>query len=86
MSTFKLIVSTPDGHIFDDDVKCLSLRGTEGDLAVMAGHIPFATVVKPGSCKIETEAETKEAEVDGGILTVGEDKTILLSGSFKWKE
>lgn len=86
MSTFKLIVSTPDGNIFDDDIKCISLRGTEGDLAVMAGHIPFATVVRAGECKIETENEIKQAEVDGGILTVGEEKTILLSGSFKWKE
>ena len=63
----------------------LFVRGADGDLAVMAGHIPFATVVKAGACKIETEDGTvKKASIDSGILTVGTDKAILLSGSFSW--
>ena len=85
MKTYKLTISTPDGHIFDDEVVSLSLRGSDGDLAVLAGHIPFATVVKAGKCKVETESgEVKSASVDGGILTVGDEGTILLSSSFVW--
>ena len=33
----------------------LTLRGADGDLAILAGHIPFITSVQPCDCKIELE-------------------------------
>ena len=85
MNTFKLIISSPEGDIFNDEAVCLSLRGVEGDLAVMAGHIPFVTAVKPGECKIEFEdMSEKSGRVDGGILKVSADSVRLLAGSFEW--
>ncbi|MCR5060580.1 MAG: F0F1 ATP synthase subunit epsilon [Saccharofermentans sp.] len=87
MKTYKLTISTPDGHIFDDEVVSLSLRGSDGDLAVLAGHINFATVVKAGKCSIETgSGEKMTATVGGGILTVGDEGTVLLSSSFAWDQ
>lgn len=85
MNEFRLVISSPDGTIFDRDITNISLRGANGDLAVMAGHIPFITSVKPGECKIEYDGEGRFAETEGGLLTVSGDKTTLLSGSFKWK-
>ena len=86
MNTYKLIVSTPDGHVFEDEVNALYLRGADGDLAVMAGHIPFATVVKKGDLKIELkEGDILNADIGSGILTVGDKGTILLSGYFEKK-
>ncbi len=86
MSTFKLVVSTPDGNKFKGDAVKLSLRGSEGDLAVLAGHIPFITSVKPCDCRIELEdGSEKVGHTDGGLLTVSNESTTLLSGSFSWK-
>ncbi len=86
MNTYKLIISTPDGSVFDDNAEVLIVRGTEGELAVMAGHVPFITAVKPCECKIIlSEAEEKQASIGGGILTVQQDKTTLLCSDFKWK-
>ncbi|MBR5235952.1 MAG: F0F1 ATP synthase subunit epsilon [Clostridia bacterium] len=85
MKTFKLVISSPNGLIFDEDVVKIVLRGDGGDLAVMAGHVPFMTSVKPCQCKIEMVDESvKTAHVEGGLLTVAAEKTTLLSGSFKW--
>ena len=85
MNTYHLIVSTPDGNPFDDDAIMLSVRGTEGELAVMAGHIPFITAIKAGNCKIVLPDEKeKTATIGGGILTVQNDKTTLLCSDFKW--
>ena len=43
-------------------------------------------VVQAGKCKIETgDGEVRTASVGSGILTVGEEKTILLSGEFEWE-
>lgn len=87
MNTFFLVVSTPYGNKFEGEARGLYLRGTEGDLAVLAGHIPFITSVVSGKCKIEiSDEEEKTGTTDGGILTVSEGKVTLLSGSFQWDE
>ena len=83
MKTFPLTVSSPDGNVFCGEAVCLSLRGTAGDLAVMAGHIPFVTSVVPSTVRITLPSEEEiAARVEGGILTVGRDATVLLTGSF----
>lgn len=87
MNTYKLTVSSPDGTIFQDEVIELSLRGASGDLAILAGHMPFMTSVKPGKCKVMlSDGEEKIAMADGGLLTVTKDGATLLSGSFRWEE
>ena len=87
MSTFKLVVSSPDGDKFNAEAVKLALRGTEGDLAILAGHIPFITSVMPCECKIELEDGTKKTgQTEGGILTVTAEKTTLLSATFKFNE
>ncbi len=85
MKTFPLRVSSPEGDLFCGDAVMLSLRGTEGEFAVMAGHIPFVTSVVPCECKIAFEdGEEKTAKTDGGMLTVSADKVLFLSGKFEW--
>lgn len=85
MNTYKLIISTPDGSVFEQEATVLIVRGTEGELAVMAGHIPFITAVKSGECKIALPDDSeKTATIGGGILTVQNDKTTLLCSDFKW--
>ena len=80
MKTFPLIVSSPDGDLFRDDAQMLILRGTEGELAVMAGHIPFVTAVVKGRCVIVTaDDERREGEIDEGLLTVDQDKVTVLT-------
>ena len=87
MNSYNLVISSPDGTIFDGQAVFLSLRGAEGELAVMAGHIPFITSVKPCECKVElSDGTEKKARIDGGLLTVDAGKVTLLSGSFKWNE
>ncbi len=85
MNTFKLIISSPDGNTFEGDVVSLSIRGTEGELAILAGHIPFVTSVVECDCKIELPDGTERTgHTQGGVLTVSKTSVILLSGSFKF--
>lgn len=87
MKTFLLKITSPEGDIFCDKAVSISVRGTEGDLAVMAGHIPFVSYVKPCECKIVLEDESERiGNTEGGVLVVSAEKTILLSGNFTWKE
>ena len=83
MKTFRLTVASPDGNIFCGEIVKLDVRGVEGELAVMAGHVPFVTSVVGGACAVWTDDDTKRtATLDGGLLSVGTDGVTLLAGSF----
>ena len=87
MTPFSLKISSPEGDLFSGKVLSLSLRGTEGDLAVMAGHIPFISYVKECDCRILLENEKEiVSHTPGGILTVGKDETVFLCSAFTPKE
>ncbi len=85
MKEFNFVISTPDGNLFDGSIVKISLRGTEGDLAVMANHTPFVTSVKPCRCRMELEDGTEKIfEVERGLLSVSSESVTLMSGSAKW--
>ena len=87
MSTYSLTISTPEGNVFKGDVTRLIVRGVEGDLAVMAGHVPFSTVVKEGNYSVAfDDGKVVEGHIGGGLLNVGADGTTLLAGSIDWTE
>ena len=87
MSTFPLVISSPDGDILREEATRLIVRGTEGELAVMAGHVPFVTAVKKGRCVVEDAAGGRRTGlIQEGLLTVDKDKTTLLTSSLVWNK
>ncbi len=82
MKTYPLLISSPDGDLFRGEVQMLIVRGTEGDLAVLAGHVPFVTGIAHGACVlVDAEGTRKEGVMEDGILTVDRDRvTVLTSG------
>lgn len=87
MNTFLLTVSTPFGNALCEDAVSIVLRGAEGDLAILAGHIPFITTVKAGTCRvILPDGSERNGRCDGGLLTVSESAVTLLAGTFEWNK
>ena len=87
MNTFKLIIASPDGNKFEGEAVKLDVRGVEGDLAIMAGHIPFVTPIVDSPCKVLlADGTEKTATSKGGLLSVGTDTVTLLSGTFTFDE
>lgn len=85
MKNFKFVISTPEGNLYEGEIVCISLRGADGDLAVMANHTPFVTSVKPCRCRIELDDGTEKSfDVERGLLSVSSDIVTLMSGSAKW--
>lgn len=86
MKVFTLKITSPEGDLFLGDALKISLRGTEGELAVMAGHVPFVTSILPCRFSIMlTDGEEKSGETDGGLLTVSTDGVLFLAGSLTWE-
>ncbi len=86
MNKYQLRIATPDGNAYSGEAEMLTLRGVEGDLAVLAGHIPFITAVRPGKCRVIDGDSDRGAEISGGMLCVGKDQVTLLADTFRWVE
>lgn len=84
MNDFHLIISTPDGSVYDGRSEGLILRAALGDLAVLAGHAPMITTVQPGLCRILLPDDLeRHAQIDGGLLSVSKDAVTLLCTTFE---
>ncbi len=89
MKTFKLQIAAPDGMRFDGEAVQLSVRGIGGDLAVLAGHIPFVTALKDGECRVytgETGTEIRKGRCRGGMLIVSKEAVRVMSSDFEWEK
>ena len=85
MKTFPLKISSPEGDLFSGEAVKIILRTTEGELAILAGHIPFVSSVIECTCKIETpDGEEKTAHTSGGLLTVSSDRVLFLTGTLEF--
>ncbi|MGN1248599.1 MAG: F0F1 ATP synthase subunit epsilon [Candidatus Spyradocola sp.] len=86
MKTYSLSIVTPDGSAYSGQAVSLSVRGLEGELAVMAGHVPFVTSLKPCTLTLETpDDQLRTGRVNGGILTVSNDSVTLLTSHVDWQ-
>jgi len=87
MSAFLLNISSPDGNIFSGNAERITLRGSEGDFAVLAGHIPFITSVKKGECAVHLEdGSIRRGHTEGGLLTVGKEEVTFLTAGLSFED
>ncbi|MEG9861776.1 MAG: F0F1 ATP synthase subunit epsilon [Parvularculales bacterium] len=71
---------SPERLLISEPVRMVVTPGVEGDFAVLPGHAPVMTVVRPGVLHIEgTEGEERRVFVRGGFAEVkqGGDLTML---------
>lgn len=85
MKEFHLQITTPTGLVYDGQANQISARAIDGDVAILAGHIPYVTALKSGECRVYIGDEIKKASCSGGLLNVGKDTVRLISNDFKWK-
>lgn len=86
MSNFRLQIASPSGMVYDGEAKQISVRAIDGDVAILAGHIPYVTALKGGECRVYIGDEIKKGGCSGGILSVTKEVVRLLSSDFAWKE
>jgi F-type H+-transporting ATPase subunit epsilon len=79
MEFFKLEIVTPGGVIFDNNVKQVTLPGSEGEFGVLAGHATLVSLLDTGVIVIDT-VESKEIAVaiNSGYVKVDEEKTLCI--------
>ncbi|OBX80116.1 F0F1 ATP synthase subunit epsilon [Faucicola atlantae] len=71
MATLQCNVVSAKETIYSGDINMLVAAGIEGEIGILPGHIPFITLLKPGTLQItEPNGEIETVYVSGGILEV----------------
>ena len=79
-ATYALKLVTPERTVYAGQVTELLLRASEGDMGVLAHHVPLITAVKPCVVHVLDEGGTwRRFAVGGGFLEVGRRVTVLLA-------
>lgn len=83
MDTINLSIVTPNGGIFNDAVKSVTLPGKEGEFGVLPHHASLVSALTVGVIEIEKKDSTKEAiAINWGHVKVSEDAVdILVDGA-----
>ncbi|MDD6207799.1 MAG: ATP synthase F1 subunit epsilon [Clostridiales bacterium] len=85
-NVFHLQVISPDRIFYEGDVTFLELNTTEGEIGILAGHIPLTSIVAPGILRITSQDEVKEAALHEGFIEILPDKVLILAESCEWPE
>ncbi|RXK13025.1 F0F1 ATP synthase subunit epsilon [Halarcobacter mediterraneus] len=82
MDTLKLSIVAPNGQIFSDDVKSVTLPGKEGEFGVLPGHASLVSSLTVGVIIIEKEDSTEAVAINWGHVKVGESSVdVLVDGA-----
>jgi F-type H+-transporting ATPase subunit epsilon len=83
MDTLKLSIVTPNGEIFNNDVKSVTLPGKEGEFGVLPSHSSLISSLTVGVIEIERKDAIKEAiAINWGHVKVSEESVdILVDGA-----
>lgn len=71
MATLQCNVVSAKETIYSGEISMLIATGVEGEVGILLGHIPFITLLKPGTMQIKTSNGNDEmVYVSGGVLEV----------------
>jgi F-type H+-transporting ATPase subunit epsilon len=78
MITMDLV--SPEKLLLSADFEMVVVPGAEGDFAVLAGHSPVTSSLRPGVISIyENDVEKDRIFVNGGFVEVSNDKLTVLA-------
>ena len=87
MKAYRLEIVSPDGPVFDGEAVQLSVRGAEGSLSILCGHMPFVTSIASGDVRVYLpDGIIRKGSSSGGFLSVSAEKTRLLVSTFTWED
>ena len=82
MKTFPLQIVTPEGNFFDGEAQMIRLRTVDGDVAILADHMQYATAIGMGECRIVLPDDTERRAACCGGLLVAAGQVRVVAATF----
>ena len=79
-NTFGVEVLTPEGEVFEGEVRQVSTRTAVGEIGILANHAPLLAALRPAELRLHlSESETKRyAQAHGWLQVFGNYARLLV--------
>jgi len=81
--TFPLQIVSPAKIVFSGAVSMVEVPGSEGDFAVLAGHSPLFSMIRPGIVTIHEGATKRYFVIEAGYADVTPEGTTILAEAIR---
>ncbi len=71
-------IVTPERLVFSDEIDQISMMTKDGEITIMAHHIPLVTNLKPGELRYKKQGEEFGVAVSGGFGVVRDDGSVVV--------
>ncbi|MGE0627790.1 MAG: F0F1 ATP synthase subunit epsilon [Hyphomicrobiaceae bacterium] len=79
MATFKFELVSPERILMSEDVEQVVVPGGDGDFAVLAGHAPVISTIRPGILDVTLQSGRKQLLVKSGFAEVDPERLTVLA-------
>lgn len=88
MTTFSLKIITPEKIFYDGEIVQIGLTTKEGNIGIMADHVPYVANLVPSSLKIKEKdgEEFRVAAVAGGMVKMSGNEAVVVTSAVEWAE
>ncbi|MGQ9701924.1 MAG: F0F1 ATP synthase subunit epsilon [bacterium] len=76
---FHLEIVTPERLVYAQDVDVLTVPTIQGEISILAKHVPLVSIISPGEIKIKNDNEIEYMAISGGFVQVLPNKVIILA-------
>lgn len=74
----KFQIITPERVVFNEEVEQLTVTTQDGEITILAHHLPLVSVLKPGELKYKKNNEEHVLAVSGGFIEVRPDNSAVI--------
>lgn len=76
---FRLDIVTPERLVYSDDIDVLTVPTVQGEISILAKHVPLVSIISPGEIRIKKDNEIEYMAISGGFVQVTPNKVIILA-------
>ncbi|MFH1292098.1 MAG: F0F1 ATP synthase subunit epsilon [bacterium] len=76
--TLKFKIITPEKIVYEDDIFQVTIPTSDGEITVLANHIPLVSVLKAGDLIIKDKNDQHHIAIAGGFLEVKSNNQIII--------
>lgn len=80
------MLSTPETVLFDGETSYVGIETPQGEIGIMADHLPIISLISPGVMKIETSSGDKLLATGAGFVKVTKEKVTAFTQTAEFAE
>jgi len=84
--SFHFVLSTPESVLFDGEITYVSVETPQGEIGIMADHLPIISLISPGVMKIISSQGEKLLATGSGFVKVRQEKVMAFTQTAEFAE